>query len=165
MSIYSTPSFLSHLERSSDIFCLCSGRVIHEPIQMAGVEWFDPGSRQIGSWIIQDCFQDVLLFLSGRNKCNASCVIDDKIGQGYSLWWRLGGVLNVGNPTVVLIQELVAWKEGCSMTIGTHAQKDEVKDGVPRRVLCSKFSNQLCLIIVGKFFQVIEQCSVDSVNL
>lgn len=51
------------------------------------------------------------------------------------------------------------------MSIWTHAQQDEVKDGESSGVFLSELGNERGFVIVGQFFEVVEQGGVDGMDV
>lgn len=115
--------------------------------------------------LIQDGVQHVLLALPADHKGTPISVVDDRVGKGDPLVWGLGRVVQPGDPSVRLAQELMTGEERASVSIGTHPEEDEVKDGEPRRVLLGKEGDELFLVLVRQLVQVVEQGLVDRVDL
>lgn len=109
--------------------------------------------------------QCVLLALSRNDERASVSVIDDRVGKGDPLAWRLGRVVQPCNPSVRLAQKLVSGEEGTSVSIRSHPEQDQVEHGEPRRVLLGKESDELLLVLVRELVQVVEQRFVNGVNL
>ena len=109
--------------------------------------------------------QCVLLALSRNDERASVSVIDDRVGKGDPLAWRLGRVVQPCNPSVRLAQKLVSGEEGTSVSIRSHPEQDQVEHGEPRRVLLGKESDELLLVLIRELVQVVEEGFVDRVDL
>lgn len=56
-------------------------------------------------------------------------------------------------------------EERSGVTVGPDAEEDEVEDRETSRVFLSELADELFLVSVGKFFEVVEKGSVDGVNV
>lgn len=61
---------------------------------------------------------------------------------------RLGAVLDLRNPPVVLGQKLMAGEQGASVAVGTHTEEDEVKGRVSSSIAPAKSLDELLFIVV-----------------
>lgn len=74
---------------------------------------------------------------------------DDDSRKGNSSLGRLGAVLNLCDPPVVLGQKLMAREQGASVAIRTHTEEDEVKGRVSSSIGSAKSLDELLLIVIG----------------
>lgn len=142
-------------------FACCS--VIDEPGE-GSCRGLDTSCRQIllGSWI-QDLLEDVLFACASRDKRHMMRMIEDWECKSDSLRWRLWRIGNGSAPNRGLVQQLVSREQGASVAIGSHAQQDQVKDGVAHGIPSGECFGQLRdVILCGIFWR---QGSIDWVDV
>lgn len=74
---------------------------------------------------------------------------DDNSRKGNSSLGRLGAILNLRDPPVVLGQKLMTREQGASVAVRTHTEEDEVKGRVSRSIGSAKSLDELLLIVIG----------------
>ena len=92
-------------------------------------------------------------------------MVDHGEGERHTARWRLGRVLDVCHPAVVLRQEFVAREERGRVAVGADAEQDKVKDGETRRVPLRKLLDELLLVRVRELLEVVSQRIVDRVDV
>lgn len=109
--------------------------------------------------------EDVGLGLPGCDEDNARGVVDDGERECDALRRGFGRVVDPRHPAVLLEQERVLREERRSVSVGAHAEQDEVEDGEARGVFIRELANELLLIRVRKLVEVVEQGRVDRVDV
>lgn len=57
------------------------------------------------------------------------------------------------------------WEQTARVSIGSHTQQNQIKDGIPDARLASKGGDKLLLVRIRQLLWIIEQRLIDSVNL
>lgn len=71
----------------------------------------------------------IRLIISNSNNSHITRRVNNRHGEGDSLWWWPRGVNYVGDPIMVHTEGRMAWEERGHMTIRAELQEDEVKTG------------------------------------
>jgi hypothetical protein len=98
--------------------------------------------------LIQNSMQHILLALPGNNERASVSVIDDGVGEGDPLVGRFRRIIQPSDPSIRLAQKLMTGEKGTSVSVGTHSEKDQVKDGESGCVLLGKETDELFLVLV-----------------
>lgn len=139
--------------------------VVGEPKDLTRSRGPNATTRQAQLGLIEDLAEDFLLAFAGSDKRDTVRVVDDRVGERDSLGRRLGAIFEEGDPSVLLAQKVMTGEEGAGVTVGTHAEEDEIKDGVPGGIPLGKRLDELTLVLVGELFWVVEKRGVDGVDL
>ena len=132
---------------------------------MARMSWLDPRCRQPFFRLIEHRLEHRRLVRTSRNKSDAGGVIDNGERKSDALRWRLGRVLDIRNPAIFLIDQLVFREQGRGVSVGPHSEQDKIKHGESRRVLAGKLPDQLLLVRIRKFVEIVQQFWVDGMNI
>ena len=158
-------SFRLQLEFTLRKLHLGRSRVVHEPHELTRSDRPDTRSGQAELGRVQDILQNLYFARSRSDERDAGRVVDHGEGEGHTARWRLGRVLDVRHPAVVLREEFVTGEERGRVAVGSDAEQDEVKDGEARRVALSEFPDELLLVCVRELFQVVLKRVVDRVDV
>ena len=140
-------------------------RVVHEPDELTRSDWPHSRGRQAELGGVQDIGQNLYLARAGGDERDARGVVDDGEGERHATRWRLGRVLDVRHPAIVLRQELVSREERGRVAVGADAEEDEVKDGEARRVPLGELLDELLLVRVRELLEVVQLRLVDRVDV
>jgi hypothetical protein len=124
-------------------------------------------------WLVEDFGEHLLLALTGGHKGTSEGMVEDGVARvsngravtlaaiwplfaehslnsrkGDSPRGGLGAVQDLGDPSVVLCQKLVAREQGASVSVRSHAEQDQVKSRVSRGVGSGKLGNNLLLVVI-----------------
>jgi len=142
----------------------CSS-IVYEPIKMTGKDGFNAGSGQTLLGVIEDIGDHIDLFLAGSDENDSGCMVNDGESKSDSFGWGFGRIVDVSDPSVFLCEEFMGGKERCGVAIGAHTKENEVKYGETSGVLLCKLVYEFLLIRVGEFFEVVEECGIDGVDV
>jgi hypothetical protein len=95
------------------------GSIVSEEVDLPRGDDFDSTRRESLVWTIQHALEDLLLARTGRDERYAVRVVDDGEGEGDADGGGLGRVGQVGDPSVLLVEELVAGEQTARVTVGT----------------------------------------------
>lgn len=92
-------------------------------------------------------------------------MVDDGQGEGDALRGWLGGVVDGGDPSISLAEELVAGEQGASVTIGAAAEEKEIENRETDRVTGGETGDEGLFVLVGQLLEVVEVGDVDGMDL
>lgn len=124
--------------------------VVDEPVHDARQGRSDAGPRELHVGFVQGDGESVLFALSGADESDASGVVDNGEGEGDALVRRFRGFFDEAHPGVVVdIEELRLGEERRGVSIGAHAEQDEIEDGESGGILSNEMADQLILVFLG----------------
>ncbi|RUS24966.1 hypothetical protein BC938DRAFT_472821 [Jimgerdemannia flammicorona] len=159
--MYPSLQFVCHRPHDSQ---LSRSGIIDEPNQfpMHGVNQL---TRQLLTLTLQNPLYHLLLPFAGGHERDIVGMVQHGKCQGDAIRRRLGGIGDLRDPLQMLVQQRMAGEERAGMSVGAHAQKNEVENGEFDGILGGEQVLQLVHVVLRGLLGVFDQGLVDGVHV